>query len=89
MLAMHDCMYSQREESKWVILAGVNDYLYPTPPATLPALLQEREGKAWMSFGRWVDPATAKVTKTEFWFPVGPVWCGPLPSARRQRLRRR
>ena len=49
---MHDCMYSQRERSQWVILADVNAYLYPTPPANLSALLQEREGKAWMSYGR-------------------------------------
>ena len=49
---MHDCMYSQRQGSKWVILADINDYLYTTPPASLSALLQEREEKAWMSYGR-------------------------------------
>lgn len=48
-LAIADCTYRSRLESKWVLYGDIDEYFDPVPPNTLESLLSKYSNQAWLS----------------------------------------
>lgn len=64
-----DCLYRSREIAKWIVFQDFDEYLEVVPPLTLPAVLRQHQGRAFITHGSYLFSAE-RCEEPDIWNPT-------------------